>query len=218
MKGGTQAALALGVGYVLGRRRKMRLTTMLAVGAATGGVGGLGGAALKRGMKMLGSTEAVGKFAPQLGELADTVRSDLMDAGKAAAAAAVTSRIESLTDSLQERAEMVRDPAAAADSAGKAARSGAGKAARTAAGATGRATSATRRARRGQDVTADEEAAEFSGEEEPYADDLEEPEGYEPEAEAEEPEAEEQEAEEQEAAPVRRRTTRRRSPVARAGR
>ena len=211
MKGGTQAALALGVGYLLGRRRKMRLTTMLAVGAATGGLGGLGGAALKRGMKMLGSTEAVGKFAPQLGELADTVRSDLMDAGKAAATAAVTSRIESLTDSLQERAEMVRDPAAAADSAGKAARSGAGKATRTATGATRTATSATRRPQRGRDVTADEEAAEFNGEEEPYADDLDEPEGY-------EPEAEEQEAEEPETAPVRRRTTRRRSPVARAGR
>ena len=216
MKGGTQAALALGVGYLLGRRRKMRLTTMLAVGAATGGVGGLGGTALRRGMKMLGSTEAVGKFAPQLGELADTVRSDLMDAGKAAATAAVTSRIESLTDSLQERAEMVRDPAAAADSAGKAARSGAGNAARTATGVTRTATSATRRPRRGQDVTADEEAAEFNGEEEPYADDLEEAEGYEPEA--EESEAEESEAEESEAAPVRRRTTRRRSPVARAGR
>jgi len=179
---------------------------MLAVGAATGGVGGLGGTALRRGMKMLGSTEAVGKFAPQLGELADTVRSDLMDAGKAAATAAVTSRIESLTDSLQERAEMVRDPAAAADSAGKAARSGAGNAARTATGVTRTATSAPRRPRRGQDVTADEEATEFNGEEEPYADDLEEPEGYEP------------EAEEPEAAPVRRRTTRRRSPVARAGR
>src|SRR5215469_3832623 len=201
MKGGTQAALALGVGYLLGRRRKMRLTTMLAVGAATGGMGSLGGAALKRGMKMLGSTEAVGKFAPQLGELADTVRSDLMDAGKAAATAAVTSRIESLTDSLQERAEMVRDPAAAAVSAGKAARSGAGKATRTATGATRTATSATRRPQRGRDVTADEEAAEFNGEEEPYADDLDEPEGYEPET-----------------APVRRRTTRRRSPVARAGR
>ena len=204
MKGGTQAALALGVGYILGRRRKMRLTTMLAAAAATGGVGGLGGAALRRGMKMLGSTEAVGKFAPQLGELADTVRSDLMDAGKAAATAAVTSRIESLTDSLQERAEMVRDPAAAVGGAGKAARSGAGKAART-------ATSATRRPRRGQDVPEDEEAGEFNGEEEPYADDLEEPEGY-------EPEAEEPEAEEPEDAPVRRRTTRRRSPVARAGR
>jgi len=218
MKGGTQAALALGVGYLLGRRRKMRLATMLAVGTATGGVAGLGPAALRRGMKMLGSTEALGKFAPQLGELADTVRSDLMDAGKAAAAAAVTSRIESLTDSLQERAEIVRDPAAAAEKTGKAARSGAGKATRTATGATRTATSATRRPRRGQDVTADEEATEFNGEEEPYADDLEEPEGYEPEAEAEEPEAEEPEAEEPEAAPVRRRTTRRRSPVARAGR
>src|SRR5262249_46413988 len=109
MKGGTQAALALGVGYLLGRRGKMRLATVVAVG------GGLGRAGLRRGMKMLGSTEALGKFAPQLGELADTVRSDLMDAGKAAAAAAVTSRIESLTDSLQERAEMVRDPAAAAE-------------------------------------------------------------------------------------------------------
>lgn len=228
MKGGTQAALALGVGYLLGRRRKMRLTTMLAVGAATGSVGGLGGAALKRGMKMLGSTEAVGKFAPQLGELADVVRSDLMDAGKAAAAAAVTNRIESLTGSLQERAEMVRDPAAAAEGAGKAARSGAGKAARTASGVTRTATGATRRSRRGQDepadedVRADEEAAEFDGEEEPYAEDLEEPEDYESEAEepeAEEPEADEPEAEEEpEAAPVRRRTTRRRSPVARAGR
>ena len=37
MKGGAQAALALGIGYMLGRRRKMRLATMLAVGAATGG-------------------------------------------------------------------------------------------------------------------------------------------------------------------------------------
>jgi hypothetical protein len=231
MKGGTQAALALGVGYLLGRRRKMRLATMLAIGTATGGVAGLGPAALRRGMKMLGSTDALGKFAPQLGELADTVRSDLMDAGKAAAAAAVTSRIESLTDSLQERAELVRDPAAAAEKTGKAARSGAGKATRTATGATRAATgatrtatSATRRPRRGQDVTAEEEAGEFNGEEEPYADDLEEPEGYEPEAEVEEPEAEESEAEEPEAeepdaAPVRRRTTtRRRSPVARAGR
>src|SRR5215831_15543616 len=220
MKGGTQAALALGVGYLLGRRRKMRLATMLAVGTATGGVAGLGPAALRRGMKMLGSTEALGKFAPQLGELADTVRSDLMDAGKAAAAAAVTSRIESLTDSLQERAEIVRDPAAAAEKTGKAARSGAGKATRTATGATRAATSATRRPRRDQDVTAEEEAGEFNGEEEPYADDLEEPEGYEPEAEVDEPEAEvdEPEAEEPDAAPVRRRTTRRRSPVARAGR
>lgn len=204
MKGGTQAALALGVGYVLGRRRKMRMTTVLAAAAATGGLGGLGGMALRRGAKMLGSSEALGKFAPQLGELADTVRSDLMDAGKSAATAALTNRIESLTDSLHERAELVRDPEAAVTGAGKAARSGAGRARSAAAGA-------TRRPRRGQEVPEDEEAAEPNGEEEPYSEDLEESEGY-------EPEADEEEAEEAEAAPVRRRTTRRRSPVARAGR
>ncbi len=113
MKGGTQAALALGVGYVLGRRRKMRMTTVLAAAAATGGLGGLGGAALRRGMKVLGSTEALSKVAPQLGELADTVRGDLLSAGKAAATAAVSTRIESLTDSLHDRAELVRDPGAA---------------------------------------------------------------------------------------------------------
>lgn len=202
MKGGTQAALALGVGYVLGRRRKMRMTTVLAAAAATGGLGGLGGAALRRGAKMLGSTEALGKFAPQLGELADTVRSDLMDAGKSAATAALTSRIESLTDSLHERAEMVREPGAAVAGAGKAARSGAGRARSAAAGA-------TRRPRRGREEPIDEEAGELNGEGEPYAEDLEEPDGYEPEA--------EEEADDPEAAPVRRRTTRR-SPVARAGR
>jgi len=203
MKGGTQAALAIGVGYVLGRRRKMRMATVMAAAAATGGLGTLGGAALRRGMKMLGSTEALGKFAPQLGELADTVRTDLMDAGKAAATAALTNRIESLTDSLHDRAEVMRDPGAAVSGAGKAARSGAGKAGTAAAGA-------TRRARRAQEVPEDEEAADLNGEE-PYAEDMEEPNGY-------EPEAEEEEADEPEAAPVRRRTTRRRSPVARAGR
>jgi len=114
MKGGMQAALALGVGDVLGRRPKMRRATILAAAAATGGLGGL---AVKRATKVLGSTAALGTFAPQLGELADTVRSDLMDAGKAAATATVTSRIESLTESLHERAELVRDPGAAAGEA-----------------------------------------------------------------------------------------------------
>jgi hypothetical protein len=113
MRGGTQTALALGVGYVLGRRRKMRMTTMLAVAGVTGGLGGVGGAALRRGMKMLGSSEVLGKVSPQLGEIADTVRGDLLDAGKAAAVAAATNRIESLTDSLHERAQSIREPAEA---------------------------------------------------------------------------------------------------------
>jgi hypothetical protein len=128
MKGGTQTALALGVGYILGRRRKMRLTTMLAIGAATGGIGSVGGAAVKRGMKMLGSTEALGKVAPQLGEIADTVRGDLLDAGKAAAVAVATNRIGSLTDSLHEHAQRIREPAAAvAGEAGEVAEQAAGR-------------------------------------------------------------------------------------------
>jgi hypothetical protein len=69
---GTQAALGLGASSVLGRRRKMPLATIMAAAA-----GGLGGLAVKRATKVLGSTEALGAFAPQLGELADTVRGDL---------------------------------------------------------------------------------------------------------------------------------------------
>jgi hypothetical protein len=212
MKCSTQAALAIGAGYLLGRRRKMRLAAMLAAGAATGGLGSLGGKALQRGIKMLGSTEALGKFAPQLGELADTVRGDLIDAGKAAATAAVSNRIESLTDSLHERAEIVRDPGAAAGKAGKAARSGADEAGR-------------RLRRRGQRAADDEDASAPTDEEESDFDEAD----YE---ETGEPEADEREAAPRrrrtttrrppdgpDAAPTRRRTTtRRRSPVARAGR
>jgi hypothetical protein len=112
MKAGAQTALALGVGYVLGRRRKLRMTTMLAAAAATGGAGTLGGIALRRGLKMLSSTEALGDLGPQLGEIAETVRGDLVDAGKAAALAAVNERIGSLSDTLHDRAESLRSPAA----------------------------------------------------------------------------------------------------------
>ena len=120
MKGGTPAALAIGVGYLLGRRRKLRTATIIAAGAATGGLGSLGGAALRRGVSKLGSSDALGSLGPQLGGIAETVRGDLLDAGKAAAMAAVSNRIESLSDSLHDRAAAVRDPAAAAAEAGDA--------------------------------------------------------------------------------------------------
>jgi hypothetical protein len=211
MKGGTQAALAIGMGYVLGRRRKMRLATTLAAAAATGGLGGLGGMALRRGMKMLGSTEALGKFAPQLGELADTVRNDLMDAGKAAATAAVGKRIESLTDSLHERAELVRDPGAAVGEASRTARSGAD-------GAT------QRLRRRGQEAAGDEDTDaprdEQAGYEEADYEEADEPGAAEPEpAPRRRRAATRRPPDGPEAASTRRRTTtQRRSPVARAGR
>jgi hypothetical protein len=149
MKGGAQAALALGVGYILGRRRKMRLATMLAIGAATGGIGGLGPAALRRGAKYLGSTDIAGALGPQVGEIVSTVRGELLDAAKGAATAAVTNRIDSLSDSLHDRAETLRNPEAAMGRAGETV----GEAAGQASGRLGRLR------RRGQPVD-DEEAAE----------------------------------------------------------
>jgi hypothetical protein len=121
MKGGAQAALAIGVGYILGRRRKMRLATMLAATAATGGLAKLGPVALKRGVKLLDSTEIGGALAPQVTDIVSTIRGELLDAGKAAAAAAVTSRVDSLSESLHDRAEALRDPEAAVAGAGRAA-------------------------------------------------------------------------------------------------
>ena len=91
MKCGVKVALAAGTCYVLGRR-KVRLVTMLALGAAAaGGVGKLGPAALRQGAKYLGKTDIAGALGPQVTEIVDTIRGDLLDAGKAAAAAAVTS-------------------------------------------------------------------------------------------------------------------------------
>jgi hypothetical protein len=150
MKGGAQVALAVGVGYLLGRRRKMRMATMIAAGAAAGGIGGLGPAVLKRGAKMLSSTDIAGKLSPQVNEIVNTVRGDLLDAGKAAAATAVTSRMDSLTDSLHERAEAFRNPEAAVAGAGRAAGK-AGGAAGEAAGRAGGSVSKLRRRRPAED-------------------------------------------------------------------
>jgi hypothetical protein len=119
MKGGARTALAIGVGYALGRRRKMRMATMLAMAAATGGLGGLGPAALKRGVKLLSSTDLAGSLGPQVTEIVETVRGDLLDAGKAAATAAVSSRIDSLSENLHSRAETLKNPEAAASQAGE---------------------------------------------------------------------------------------------------
>jgi hypothetical protein len=233
MKGGVQTALALGVGYILGRNRKMRLATMLAVGAATGGAAKLGPAALRQGTKYLGKTDIAGALGPQVTEIVNTVRGELLDAAKGAATAAVTSRIDSLSDNLHDRAETLKNPEAAVDKAGETV----GRAGETVGRATG-----LRRRRREADVE-DEAEPDLDGEErgngrvqrkrsraseepadeaseEPADDEYDEPaDEYEeedvdegPADEADEPEEEEAE----EPAPRRRRTTR--SPVVRARR
>src|SRR5258708_29852506 len=104
-----QAAAALGIGYVVGRHGKFRTAAMMAAGMTVGGTT-VGSLVLKGGMKMLGSTEAIQKVTPQLGDLVDTVRGDLVSAGKAAATAAVANRVDALTDTLHGHAERVRNP------------------------------------------------------------------------------------------------------------
>src|SRR5690348_17924959 len=142
MKGSMRAAAAIGIGYVLGRHRKFRTAAMMAAGMSVGGTA-VGTLAMKRGMKMLGSTDIIQKVAPQLGELADTVRGDLVTAGKAAATAAVSNRVDALTDSIHDRAERVRNPAATVAEGAEKVTEGTDKAKRGAKRATSTATSAT---------------------------------------------------------------------------
>jgi len=231
MKGGAQVALAVGVGYVLGRRRKMRLATMIAIGAATGGIGGLGPAVLKRGAKMLGSTDIANTFGPQVNEIMSTIRGDLLDAGKAAATTAVGSRIDSLSDTLHDRAEAFRNPEAAVAGAGQAAGETVGRAGSTVGRRRQRPAEdeeylgqdeeerhngRSRRPRRAtrsesDEVEAPDEAEEPADEyedEEPYEDELDEPETVD-----EVDEADDEGAEAEEPAPRRTRSSR--SPVAR---
>ena len=105
MKKPSSAALAVGVGYVLGRRHKLRWALLFAAAATTGN---LTGRLMKQGGKLLGSSDALAKVSPELGKLAGTVKGDLADAGKAAAKAAVTSRVDALAGSLHDKAEAVR--------------------------------------------------------------------------------------------------------------
>jgi hypothetical protein len=114
MKKGTQVAMAIGTGYLLGRRHKMRLAMMLGAGAMAGGVGGIGGELVKRGTKALGSADLLGKVSPQLSEISGLLRHDLLDAGKGAAKTAVNSRIDSLSDNIRDRADAWRNPAQSA--------------------------------------------------------------------------------------------------------
>ena len=113
MKGSMRAATAIGVGYLLGRRRKLRTAVLMAAGTAAGGAAA--GGALRQGMKKAGSGgDVLGKVSPELGEVTKTLRGELINAGKAAATAAVNNQVNTLAESLHQRAERLRDPGATA--------------------------------------------------------------------------------------------------------
>jgi hypothetical protein len=121
MKAGSRAALAVGIGYVLGRRHKLRTAAILGGVVASGRLGTLGSAAVKRGASLAGANDVLGKMSPQLGGIANTVKGELRDAGKAAVMTVVNNRIESLSDSLHQRTESIRQGGAAGPQPGRSA-------------------------------------------------------------------------------------------------
>lgn len=104
MKGGPQVALAVAAGYFLGRHRRFKLAIGLAVAGATGRLGGAHGNLLEQGLKLLTSS-------PEVEKIVDSVRGDLFEAGKAAAKAATSRQVSSLSTKLQERADALQHAA-----------------------------------------------------------------------------------------------------------
>lgn len=89
-------ALAVGIGYVLGRRHRLRSALVLAAAAAAG--------------RMSTDPQALRRLlpsGPQLGQVAGLGK-PLADAGKAAATAAVSHGIDSVGDRLRRQADVLR--------------------------------------------------------------------------------------------------------------
>ncbi|MET8429046.1 hypothetical protein [Nocardia sp. NPDC004860] len=95
MKGGTRIALGAGIGYVLGRRRKMRFALSLAAAAIARRNTGMTGELLERGTSLL-------KSSPELAQLTDTVRGELLGAVRSAAVTATSNRLDALNTRLQQ--------------------------------------------------------------------------------------------------------------------
>jgi hypothetical protein len=102
LKPGLSVAIAVGFGYLLGRRRKMRTALLLCGAAAVGRFSRDPGQLLARGTKALG-------VSPQLNEVAD-LSGPLIEAGKAAARAAVNNGIDTVSERLRDRSEALRRP------------------------------------------------------------------------------------------------------------
>lgn len=102
MKSAPQIAMAVAVGYVLGRSRKMKL----AITAA----GVMAGRRFADPKELLAKGGKLVDASPELQKLTGEARARLLDAAKAAAMAAATNKIESIGDNLTKRAAELRDP------------------------------------------------------------------------------------------------------------
>ncbi|WP_084486781.1 hypothetical protein [Nocardia sienata] len=94
MKGGARIALGVGIGYFLGRTRKMRWAMGLAGAAMSKRSTGLAGELLERGTSTLGGSA-------ELTKITDTVRGELLGAVRSAAVTAASNRLDALNERLQ---------------------------------------------------------------------------------------------------------------------
>lgn len=99
MKSGVPIMLGIAGGYLLGRSRKMKWALVIGGLVAGKRAGGMAG-------ELLGSS-------PELSKLTNDVRGRLLEAGRSAAMAAASNRLDSFSDRLHERAESLVTPAAA---------------------------------------------------------------------------------------------------------
>ncbi|MGV9715085.1 MULTISPECIES: hypothetical protein [Rhodococcus] len=97
MKPGARVALGVGIGYFLGRTKKMRVAMMLAGAGMTGKLPSNPQELLQRSASMLGSS-------PEINKITESVRGELMHAARAAAVTAASNRIDALNERLQSRA------------------------------------------------------------------------------------------------------------------
>ncbi|MFI7664666.1 hypothetical protein [Nocardia sp. NPDC049526] len=97
MKGGARIAIGVGIGYVLGRTRKMRFALALAGAAMSRRSTGMPAELLERGTSLLKSSQ-------ELTQITDTVKGELVGAVRSAAVTAASNRIDALNARLQQRA------------------------------------------------------------------------------------------------------------------
>jgi hypothetical protein len=105
MNSGARLGLAVTAGYLLGRFRKLKWALGLAALAGRGRLPSGPGGLLQQGAKVLTSS-------PEFTKLTDEMKGRLVDAGKAAAVAAVSSKINSLSEGLSKRSDAMRAPSA----------------------------------------------------------------------------------------------------------
>ncbi|MEU4566458.1 hypothetical protein [Micromonospora sp. NPDC023956] len=125
MKSGTRIGLAVGLGYVLGRRRRLRTALTLAAAVAAGRM-----SRDPAGLRKLGDRV---QASPQLHSLS-RLGGPLVGAGRAAATAAVGSGIDTVSGKLRGRADALRrkaggdggDRAAGGEAGDRTARDGGG--------------------------------------------------------------------------------------------